>query len=83
MIAAFLLDIDGSEYSIAAYGAQYGRYGEATPRGIVYNVYEANLVKTVGAAQSAVMALPIGGEVAPPPVTPSAYQAYIGDDFYA
>lgn len=81
MIVAFLTDIDGSEYSISAYGVQYGRYGESTARGITYTVYEANLVKSVD-TESVVMALPIGGLTAV--VTPSReYQAYIGDDFYA
>lgn len=82
MIVAFLTDLDGTDYGISAYGVQYGRFGEATARGVVYNVYEANLVKTVGATQSAVMALPIGGDVEPP-IQTQAYQAYIGDDFYA
>lgn len=82
MIVAFLTDIDGSDFSVSSYGVQYGRYGEDTARGIVYEVYEANLVKTVGATQSAVMALPIGSEIAV--VIPvQAYQAYIGDDLYA
>ena len=82
MIVAFLVDIDGINYSISSYGVQYGRFGESTPRGVIYNVYEANLVKSID-TESAVMALPIGGEVAPPPVVSQAYQAYVGDDFYA
>ena len=82
MISAFLIDIDGTDYAVAGYGGQYGRYGEVTPRGVVFEIYEANLVKTVGASQSAVMAFPIGGETIPAVVVRRA-QAYFGDDFYA
>lgn len=82
MLAAFLIDLDSTDYAMAAYGGQYGRYGEVTPRNVLFRVHEANLVKTVG-MQSTVMALPIGGNLEPPPFIPNAYQAYVGDDFYA